>query len=157
LAYFSQHTICTIISYLTIFLNSYNSKQIKLGDYLGDLTNELIGYGPDAYIDEFISGGPKNYVYRISNGLHIIGEILKIRGIKLTYEICQTLNFDLVKKLIYAYVTHNPIIKKIYEKKLIKNNDRSIYSSESSKNYQIVFCKRKLFKEFESRPFGFLE
>ena len=35
-----------------------------LGDYLGDLTDELDG----DYITTFISGGPKNYAYLTNNG-----------------------------------------------------------------------------------------
>jgi len=31
------------------------------GDFLGELTDELSGYGPGSYIDEFVSGGPKQY------------------------------------------------------------------------------------------------
>jgi hypothetical protein len=40
--------------------------KIPIGDYLGDLTNELQEYGSDSYIDEFVSGGPKNYAFRLS-------------------------------------------------------------------------------------------
>lgn len=33
-------------------------------DKLGDMTNE---HGPDEYIEEFVSGGPKNYAFKIVN------------------------------------------------------------------------------------------
>ena len=35
---------------------------IECGDRLGDMTNEL---GSREYIDEFVSGGPKNYAYKV--------------------------------------------------------------------------------------------
>ena len=44
-----------------------------LGDYLGDLTNELKA---GEHIVEFVSGGPKNYAYRTNNGK----EVCKVRG-----------------------------------------------------------------------------
>ena len=34
----------------------------ELGDYLGDLTDEV----PDNRIIEFVTGGPKNYAYKIA-------------------------------------------------------------------------------------------
>jgi len=37
---------------------------VTCGDNLGDMTKEL---GPDEYIKEFVSGGPKNYSYRTVN------------------------------------------------------------------------------------------
>ena len=38
---------------------------IPIGNYLGDMTDELEGKG---YITEFVSGGPKNYGYTTSEG-----------------------------------------------------------------------------------------
>jgi hypothetical protein len=34
---------------------------VKKDDYLGDLTDELESYGRRSYIDEYVSGGPKNF------------------------------------------------------------------------------------------------
>ncbi len=36
----------------------------EFGDNLGDMTNDL---RPREYIDEFVSGGPKNYAYKVVN------------------------------------------------------------------------------------------
>lgn len=38
--------------------------QLPLGNHLGDLTNELEVFGPDAYISEFVAAGPKNYSFK---------------------------------------------------------------------------------------------
>jgi hypothetical protein len=45
--------------------NSAEPSKVAIGDYLGDLTNELEEYGPNSYIDEFVSGGPKNYAFSV--------------------------------------------------------------------------------------------
>jgi hypothetical protein len=37
--------------------------KVAIGNYLGDLTDELEEYGSGSYIDEFVSGGPKNCVF----------------------------------------------------------------------------------------------
>ena len=59
--------------------NEENKNIIKIGNYLGELTNELPN---DAYITEFISTGPKSYGYKLSN--EKIN--LKIKGFTLNYE-----------------------------------------------------------------------
>ena len=52
--------------------------QPKLGDYLGELTDELDG----SYITTFLSGGPKNYAFQLANGK----TCCKVKGITLNYE-----------------------------------------------------------------------
>lgn len=47
---------------------------ILLGDYLGDLSDELEN---GEFITEYISAGPKNYAYRTNMN----NEICKVRGI----------------------------------------------------------------------------
>ena len=56
---------------------------IETGDKLGDMTSEL---RPSEFISEFVSGGPKNYAYRVMTGG--TGEVqkktvCKLRGITL--------------------------------------------------------------------------
>lgn len=35
------------------------------GECVGDMTDELEGYGVASYIQTFVSGGPKHYAYRV--------------------------------------------------------------------------------------------
>ena len=59
---------------------------VQTGDYLGDLTDELGGH----HIVEFVSGGPKNYAYKLENGeCHC-----KIKGFTLNHTNSQVLNFE---------------------------------------------------------------
>jgi hypothetical protein len=37
----------------------------KKVDYLVDLTDELWEFGSGSYIEEFVSGGPKNYAFSV--------------------------------------------------------------------------------------------
>ncbi|XP_055908156.1 uncharacterized protein LOC129942989 [Eupeodes corollae] len=37
----------------------------ETGVLIGDMTDELECYGPGSYISEFVSGGPKNYAYKV--------------------------------------------------------------------------------------------
>jgi hypothetical protein len=45
--------------------NAAEHSKVAIGDYLGDLINELEEYGPYSYIDEFVSGAPKNYAFSV--------------------------------------------------------------------------------------------
>ena len=56
-----------------------------MGDYLGELTNEL---DDGDYIMTFVSGGPKNYAYQTKNGK----TICKVHGCTLNYHGSQNLN-----------------------------------------------------------------
>ena len=67
-----------------------------LGNYLGDLTDELDG----DYIDiTFMSGGPKNYAY------HTVGGKLetKVRGITLNHTTLQKINPDVIRALVHLH------------------------------------------------------
>ena len=61
-----------------IYVHKPGKPEPPLGNYLGDLTDELNG----DYITSFVSGGPKNYAYRTKKGK----TDTKIRGITLDYD-----------------------------------------------------------------------
>lgn len=59
----------------------------EVGDFLGQMTDELGTYGAVAYIIKYVSGGPKNYAIKIYSPMY--GEIftvVKVKGITLNYE-----------------------------------------------------------------------
>ena len=60
-----------------IYVHKPDKPDPPLGNYLGDLTDELDG----DYITSFVSGGPKNYAYCTKKGK----TDTKIRGITLDY------------------------------------------------------------------------
>jgi len=56
---------------------------LKQGDKLGDMTCEL---RPTDYVSEFVSGGPKNYAYKINDTVTVRASIFcKVCGITLNY------------------------------------------------------------------------
>ena len=76
---------------------SDGEEDIKTSDTLGDFKDEfLCDYGDGVYITEFVSGGPKNYVYKMNNGKIVE----KIKGVNLNHENRKKLNFDVVKKFV---------------------------------------------------------
>ena len=80
-----------------IYVHEPGKPDPPLGDYLGDLTDELdVG----DYITTFISGGPKNYAYLTNNGK----TETKIRGITLNYDATKKINMDVMRHLVDSRV-----------------------------------------------------
>jgi hypothetical protein len=62
------------------------------------MTSEL---KPDQYIEEFVSGGPKNYAYMtVGPNAGCRKTLCKVRGITLNYTAAQLENFDLIKRMV---------------------------------------------------------
>ena len=61
---------------------------------LGELTDELSGN----FIEEYVSGSPKNYAFRANTGK----ETCKVRGFTLHYTNAQLINFEAIKEIIKA-------------------------------------------------------
>ncbi|GLV46497.1 hypothetical protein CBL_20826, partial [Carabus blaptoides fortunei] len=50
-----------------IYLHSPGQFEPTVGNFLGDLTDELTCYGTGSFITEFVCGCPKNYAYKVFN------------------------------------------------------------------------------------------
>lgn len=74
--------------------------QPKMGSFLGDMTNELEDYGQGAYIEEFVSGGPKNYGFKVRKPDGKVEYVVKIRGFTLNHHAAKRLNFGTLKRMV---------------------------------------------------------
>lgn len=73
-----------------------------VGDFLGDLTGELAEYGAGSHIQEFVSGGPKNYTYEFFKAKDQTYETrCKVKGRSLNYKNQQSINFENIKNLLF--------------------------------------------------------
>lgn len=124
-----------------IFTSREGEAMPEKGDFLGQMTDELEGYGPGSYIIEFVSGGPKNYSYKVysptTNETHIV---VKVKGVTLNYENSKIVNFDLMKKMV--------IDRKISSVELGNNSIRrtniaEVYSTRVKKTYRENYTKRQ--------------
>ena len=61
------------------------------------MTSELKA---NEYISEFVSGGPKNYDYKVCNSVTESKTVCKVQGITFNYKASQLVNFDTIKDLI---------------------------------------------------------
>jgi len=133
-------------------------EDLPLGNFLGDLTCEITGkYGPGSFISTYVSGGPKNYSYKVyspRDGTY--HSEIKVKGLNLNYRTKKIVNFDSLVDII----TGDP------DKELIVNNpntirrnvkDCTIFNRDESKRYRCVYTKRAFDpnNRYSTLPYGY--
>ena len=137
-----------------LYLEEEGQPNPVLGDYLGPFTSEL---NPDDYIEEFVSGGPKNYGYTTKNGK----VECKVRGFRLNSEGKTQLNYDVMRQNVLDEIQHpqkeprQTQVAKTYQ----NFRDAKKYQLETRpdyKCYQLVYDKRVIDPAtFQTYPFGY--
>ena len=133
-----------------IYVHKPNKPDPPLGNYLGDLTDELNG----DYITSFVSGGPKNYAYRTKKGK----TETKIRGITLDYAAMGKLNHDVVRALVHLHVNCNTDAKVTVDMpfKITRDKkEKKIVTKKMKKDYRIVYNKRVITENYATLPYGY--
>lgn len=148
-----------------IFFNGPGGEQIKTGDLLGEMTNELIDFGANTYISEFVSGGPKNYAYKLTN-IDVNDDddsdertVCKVKGIRLNYMNSKFINFESIKELLFR--TNDPTNVEglripIRNNIILQETNNVVYSMVRQYNYRINATKRRKLENnsFRTLPFG---
>ena len=70
-----------------IYIQNVNEPpKVETGYYLWDLTDQLKVFGSGSYIEEFVSGGPKNYAFSVISPSTVNRTTkYKVKGITLNY------------------------------------------------------------------------
>ena len=127
---------------------------IPLGDYLGEMTNEL---DEGDHIVEFVSGGPKNYGYKTARGK----VCCKVRGFTLNVRGSQQLNYDVMKENVIAEIQDPQETRRLTD---VNNPNfftrhpatKRIKVVPRKKQYALVFDKRVVDPNtFVSYPYGY--
>lgn len=133
-----------------IYVVREGESPLEVGNYLGDLTDEL---GGDS-IQEFVSAGPKTYAYQTRNQKKVV---MRAKGITQTRECSERVNFDSVRELVEGYlqgskegVIVTPQHDIVRDKKSITLKNRSFF-----KKFKVVYDKRRLFADGTTLPFGY--
>jgi hypothetical protein len=144
-------------------LNSTSSeeKDLQVGNYLGDFTNEL---DPDDYITKFIASAPKSYGYITKLGK----TNMKVKGFTLSFRNKNILNFEKMKDMIIKYVDNfDPTDKAELtdDFNIQRTKKRKLQSRVLRKDFSINYDKRQIRipeKDFNnqvisivSQPWGF--
>jgi hypothetical protein len=130
-----------------IYVSRPDQYDPPLGDYLGDLTSEIEG---SDYIEEFVSGGPKNYAYRTNSGK----EVCKVRGFTLNFRNSQIVNLESMKEIVTTTEATSRTI--LNPHKICRDKrKRKLYNRAEEKIYQMVYTKRARLDDFNTLPYGY--
>ena len=133
-----------------VFTTRPGERKPPLGDYLGDLTDEH----PCNNIIEFVTGGPKNYAYKLAE-TDVSGNrtICKVRGITLNYKNSMDINFETLRNMVTS--GRNDVVTLTDDCKISRDKENSrIITKTEKKDYRIVFDKRVL-QGRDTVPYGF--
>lgn len=121
----------------------------SLGDYLGDMTDEVSG----KEITSFVTGGPKNYAYVLRDKNGKTSTHCKVKGITLNYKNSMEINFDTIKHMVERDTKRRVTVSNDW--KIARDTKRmEIITRTEEKDYKIVFDKRVLREDLTSIPYG---
>ena len=132
-----------------IFENDGSQEDPSLGDYLGDLTDEV----PNGDIKCFVTGGPKNYAFTVDtkNGLQ---SVCKVRGITLNHKNAIEINYDTMKDMVIGGREDGVTVTDNF--KIVRNRKTStVLTTTQTKEYKIVFDKRVIIQGSQTIPYGY--
>lgn len=129
---------------------------ITTGDYLGEMTDELLEYGQGSHIVEFVSGGPKTYGYAVytTNDKTMRPNftfVCKVKGLTLNMKASESLNFQSLKKMVIS--PSDPM--EMTENRIRRTRDRDIVTVSETKLFKITGPKRRRIGDFDTLPYGF--
>jgi len=134
-----------------IFTTKEGETKPPLGDYLGDLTDEV----PNNRIQTFVTGGPKNYGYELQrpdkNGTTTH---CKVRGITLNYKNMLNVNYNVLKEFVTKRPNASVSVINAHKITRDRNNAQLVTTSER-KDYRLVFDKRVVRENYMSFPYGY--
>lgn len=125
------------------------------GPYLGDLTDEVLAYGPGSKIIAFVSCGPKcySYIVAIRGDVNNTKVITKVKGFSLNYTNAKAISFDTLKGQVTGSGPAEAVIKE--PMKIVTSRDHTLVSADREKKQRLVYTKRRLTDDYGTLPFGF--
>jgi len=138
-----------------IYLEEPDQPSPVLGDYLREFTSEL---EDDDYIEEFVSGGPKNYGYKTKKGK----VECEVRGFRLNSKGKAQLNYDVMLQNMLDEIEHpqkEPRQIQVVKTHQIVRDAKTydLYTYPDYKRYQLVYDKRVIHPStFQTYPYGYI-
>ena len=124
-----------------------NTKNIKTGDMLGDMTDEISGKG----ISSFVSTGPKSYSFKYGNG----EQKSAIKGFTLNHENNNLLNHDSLSKIVKKQIRKITIVNE----NVITRKNREIVNKYCEKIFKFGYDKRVIKQvdegHIDTLPYGY--
>jgi len=142
---FLGHRVLYMDTDSVIFIAKENDPMPPLGDFLGQLTDEI---PQGLWITEFISSGPKSYSYRLSDN----SERIKFKGVMMNEANAKFVSFQSIqevvtKGLVIRLPTYNLFVRD-------KINGQ-VFNKLTYKTVKLVYDKRVLLDNYDTLPYGY--
>lgn len=127
----------------------------RLGNFLGQMTDEISEYGNDAYITRFVSFGPKTYALEIKTKDDYQWSF-KLKGISLNSKVNESLSFDGMLQSAKDYVCKTPTVNIGLPQFQIKTSSHHlVLSNYLDKAFKPTSNKRIYFPDGSTLPLGY--
>lgn len=130
-----------------------------VGCFLGEMTDELEAYGKGSYIEEFVSGGPKNYCFRVITPNKPPSYVVKVKGFTLNSENSKKINFESMKDLVLKSNDENLECEDFIEtrnNRIVRKGLGNVFSINEKKIYRMTVGKRRVHDDLTTTPWGYL-
>lgn len=144
------------------FIKRQNEPGLPLGDYLGDLTDELIEFGENSFIEEVVFTSEKSYAFKVNCNTNISSEekppcVVKVKGITLNHESSKFINFDAMKTLVFTQEFSEQNIIRLNTNVILRTGCSHVYSTAKEYSFKVNATKRRKVGENQifTLPFGY--
>lgn len=137
-----------------IFTCRENEERPELGDYLGDLTDELIDHGENCWISEAVFTSEKSYAFNVKiPGKEDFIEC-KVKGLNLSYENSKLINFESMKKLV---LENRETELSLTNRVILRDFGSTVYSTNQKYSFKVNATKRiKMgISKIDTLPYGY--
>ena len=138
-----------------LFVSKPGQPDPPLGPYLGQLTDELEGYGKGSFIYEWVSGGSKQYCAKVAVAGDVTNTVImiRLRGISVNYSCSDLVTFDRFKDMVVH--GRDPTTVDI-PAHIARLPNWKIVTRRTQKLWRPCLTKRQ-YSERPSLPFGYHE
>lgn len=122
-----------------IFTCKGNGNRPMLGDYLGELTDELAEFGENSYISEAVFTSEKSYAFIVKTPGKDDSVVCKVKGLNLSCKNSKIVNFDTMKKMTLQ--DQNETVK-LNNRVILRTGDSTVYSTQQEYTFKVNANKR---------------
>lgn len=141
-----------------VFIKSPNDEGLPLGDYLGQLTDELIEFGENSYIDEAVFSSEKSYAFVVKTpNKDKTSYVCKVKGITLNYENSQLVNFESMKNMVLNSNTVSNDVINLNIARILRAGDSTVYTENKEYKFKVNATKRRRVgdEKIYTLPYGY--
>ena len=137
-----------------IFVRHLSDPVIECGDYLGNLTDEILkDYGADSKCIKFVSLGPKNYGYEVKKSNGDTKVLLKVKGISLSEKTLNIINFKMMIEMAIKYGNKEKHAISVPQLQFRTDKQQQVFTKYIEKIFQPTSMNRAI-KNNDTYPYG---